>query len=143
MTRRLALEHFERALIADEQIGNRPVAAIARAELARAIADQGGPRGRVETLLREAIAEAEVMGLSARRETWLDWLAELDAPVDERVRCTVERVGNRWIVASGDLRADVPNLVGMQYVKMLVDRPGEDDSRLRAGRGEPGRRRSS
>ena len=63
----LAIEHFERALAADEQIGNRPVAAIARAELARAIADQGGPRGRVETLLRLAIAEAEVMGLSARR----------------------------------------------------------------------------
>ena len=122
----LALDHFERALIADEQIGNRPVAAIARAELARAIADQGGPRGRVEALLRGAIAEAEAMGLSARRETWLGWLAELDAPVEERMRCTVERVGNRWIVASGDLRADVPNLVGMQYVKMLVDRAGEE-----------------
>ena len=122
----LALEHFERALTADEQIGNRPVAAIARAELARAIADQGGPRGRVEALLRGAIAEAEAMGLAARRETWLGWLAELDAPVEERVRCTVERVGNRWIVASGDLRADVPNLVGMQYVKMLVDRAGEE-----------------
>jgi tetratricopeptide (TPR) repeat protein len=122
----LALEHFERALIADEQIGNRPVAAIARAELARALAGQGGPRGRVEALLRHAIAEAEAMGLTGRRDVWLAWLAELGAPQDERVRCTVHRVGNRWVVAAGDQRVDVANLVGMQYVKALVDRPGED-----------------
>jgi hypothetical protein len=122
----LAIEHFERALAADEQIGNRPVAAIARAELARALAAHGGSRQRAEALLRDAIADAELMGMPARHATWLEWLAELDAPVAGAVRCTVTRAGNRWIVSAGPLRAEVPSLVGMQYVKALVDRPGED-----------------
>src|SRR5687768_18363671 len=32
----------------------------------------------------------------------------------------------RSVVTAGDMRADVPNLVGMQYVNVLVGRPGED-----------------
>ena len=122
----LALAHFERALVADEQIGNRPMAAIARAELARALAASGGSRGRAELLLSVAIEEAASMGMEARRSEWLEWLAELDARDPTPPRCTVARAGNRWIVSAGELRAEVPNLVGMQYVKALVDRPGED-----------------
>jgi hypothetical protein len=121
----LALEHLERALAADEQIGNRPMAAVARAELARALAASDGSRARAEWLLSVAIAEAESMDMSARRDEWAAWLAELDRAPDVP-RCTVMHVGNRWVVASGELRADVPNLVGMQYVKALVDRPGQE-----------------
>jgi hypothetical protein len=65
------------------------------------------------------------MGMTSRRAEWTEWLAELHATT-AAPRCTVERAGNRWIVRAGDVRADVPNLVGMQYVKALVDRPGED-----------------
>jgi hypothetical protein len=122
----LALAHFERALVADEQIGNRPMAAIARAELARALAASGGSRGRAELLLSVAIEEAASMGMVVRRSEWLEWLAELSARDSTPPPCTVERAGNRWVVRAGELRAEVPNLVGMQYVKALVDRPGQD-----------------
>lgn len=121
----LALDHFERALAADERIGNRPMAAIAKAELARALAASGDSRARAELLLSVAIEEAESMGMTARRADWIEWLAELGTTQASR-RCTVDRIGNRWIVNAGTLRAEVPNLVGMQYVKVLVDRPGED-----------------
>jgi hypothetical protein len=121
----LALEHYERAVVACEQIGNRPMTAIGRAELARALAAAGGSPARAASLLALAIEEAEAMGLTARRDEWSGWLAELDATV-EAPRCTVTRAGSRWVVAMGGLRADVPNLVGMQYVKALVDRPGDD-----------------
>ncbi len=122
----LALEHFERALAADERIGNRPMAAIAKAELARALAVSGGGRARAELLLSVAIEEAASMGMTARRAEWVEWLAALDANPQAAPACTVQRIGNRWVVVSGASRAEVPNLVGMQYVKVLVDRPGED-----------------
>jgi tetratricopeptide (TPR) repeat protein len=122
----LALEHLERALVADERIGNRPMAAIAKAELARAVAAAGGGRSRAELLLSVAIEEAESMGMTARRAEWIAWRAALDAATQAGPQCTIARVGNRWVVTAGSARAEVPNLVGMQYVKALVDRPGVD-----------------
>jgi tetratricopeptide (TPR) repeat protein len=123
--RALALEHFERALVADERLGNRPMVAVAKAELARALAGGGGSRQRAKALLTAAIGEAEAMGMTVRRDEWLGWMDEIDA-VAPAVACTVQRAGSRWVVAWGDLRAEVANLVGMQYVKALVDRPRED-----------------
>lgn len=123
--RALAVEHFERALVADERIGNRPMTAVAKAELAQALAGSDGSRRRARGLLTEAIAEAETMGMTVRRDEWLGWLDGLDSAASAAT-CTVQRAGSRWVVSQGDLRAEVANLVGMQYVKALVDRPGED-----------------
>ena len=125
--RPLALEHFERALLADERIGNRPMAAVAKAELARALAAAGESRSAPQRCSLSAIGEAESMGLTVRCDEWRGWMDEIDS-VAAAVTCTVQRVGSRWIVSWGDLRAEVANLVGMQYVKALVDRPGEDVS---------------
>jgi hypothetical protein len=123
----LAVEHLERALVADEQLGNRPMAAIAKADLARALLAAGGSRARAEVLLASAIEDAESMQMKSRRDDWLRSLAEIEqVPGDGPARCTLDRVGTHWAVASGNLRADVPHLVGMEYIKVLVDRPGED-----------------
>ena len=122
----LALTHFERALAADEQLGNRPLAALARAELGRALSHAGESRARAELLLTTAIDEAAAMGMTVRRDEWQTWLMDLGASERSSLRCAVTHAGNRWVVTAGDMRADVPNLVGMQYVNVLVGRPGED-----------------
>src|SRR4029079_8358921 len=83
-------------------------------------------RARAELLLSVAIEEAESMGMTARRAEWIEWLATLAARPQAAPHCAVTRLGNRWVVTAGTSRAEVPNLVGMQYVKVLVDRPGED-----------------
>jgi hypothetical protein len=54
------------------------------------------------------------------------WLDDLGGEPAGKAGCRVEKVGSHWMVALGDLRADVPDLVGMQYLQVLVQRSGED-----------------
>ena len=60
-----AVDHFERAIDANLNLGNRPVTAMCRAEAALALVERGRSedRDRAQGLLTEAIADAEVMGM--------------------------------------------------------------------------------
>ena len=67
-----AISHFERAIAADRRLGNRPLAAIAAADLASTLAERGqaGDRARAAALWDRAIADAESMGMAIRAEAW-------------------------------------------------------------------------
>jgi hypothetical protein len=121
----LAVAHFERALVGDEQLAHRPMVAVAKAELGRALVAAGDSSERPRTLLASAIEDAEAMRLTGRRADWMSWIDRLGAERSPAV-LSVERAGANWVVTSGPRRADVPHLIGMQYLKALVDRPGED-----------------
>jgi tetratricopeptide (TPR) repeat protein len=67
-----AVAHFERAIAADRRLGNRPLAAIAAADLASTLAGRGeaGDGARAAALWDRAIVDAESMGMALRAEAW-------------------------------------------------------------------------
>jgi hypothetical protein len=141
-----AVEHLERAVVEDQRLGNRPMAAISRAELAAALARRGdgGDRARVASLLRQAVAEGTAMGLTGRVAAWEAGLAAIDRPDEagepgepgearsaatpEAAPCTtgvIRREGRRWVVGLGDRRVGVPHRLGLTYLAELLTHPGQ------------------
>ena len=59
-----AVTYLERAIELADRVGARPSAASSRYELAAALADAGGDERHVETLLRAALAEARLLGMT-------------------------------------------------------------------------------
>lgn len=59
-----AVTYLERAIEVADRIGARPSAASSRYELAAALAEAGGDSGRVEALLRSALAAARLLGMT-------------------------------------------------------------------------------
>jgi tetratricopeptide (TPR) repeat protein len=158
-----AVTHFERAIAADRRLGNRPLAAMAAADLATTLARraQAGDRARAAGLWDRAVRDAESMGMTTRAEAWRAESSRLAEPVagaattvdlargngnagvslDER-NGSMRRHGRGWLVEVGDHRAVVPDLVGMAYLAELVARPGQPISALTlAGGGAPGQPR--
>ena len=64
--RERGLDHLERAVAANDRLGNRPLAACARAELGLAMA----PGPRAAALVARACAGADAMGMAARAAGW-------------------------------------------------------------------------
>jgi len=138
-----AVDHLERAVDTNAHLGNRPLAAIARADLATALAARGldDDRDRAVRQLERAIAEATDMGLDARADAWRLQLAGLGSTVR---RGELRRDGAGWIVTLGGRGARVGGLVGMTYLADLLAHPRRSVAALDiAGRGEappsPGR----
>jgi tetratricopeptide (TPR) repeat protein len=117
-----AVAHLDRAVTANRLLGNRPFTAVTMAELADVLVIRNGPgeRDRAVRLLGLARAEAEAMNLAARGAAWSSRLDEL---VEQEA--SIRREGRLWTVAVGELRATVPDRVGMQYLARLLTRPGQ------------------
>jgi tetratricopeptide (TPR) repeat protein len=129
-----AVGHLERALAANGRRGDRPLVAWSSAYLAEALRRRGG-RGddaRARALLVEAARDARAMGMTARAEVWAEALRGLEttapAPAAEvagpALRVT-RHDGRRWLVALGERRALVDDMVGMGYLARLVAHPGD------------------
>lgn len=67
-----AIGHLDRAVTENKRLGNRPMTAIARADLAETLIASGEPGGRARAapLLARAIEAAEGMGLDGRLPGW-------------------------------------------------------------------------
>ncbi|HEY3139812.1 MAG TPA: AAA family ATPase [Acidimicrobiales bacterium] len=74
-----AIEHLDRAVVANRRLGHRPLAVMSQGALATALGRRGQPRDRARAaaLLDQAIAEAESMDLPVRAEGWRAELAAL------------------------------------------------------------------
>ena len=154
-----AVTHLERAIAADRRLGNRPLAAIASADLASTLARRGrvGDGARSAGLWDGAIRDAESMGMTARTETWRAESSKPVTPADPAVATIdltggngraggprleehgfMRRHGRGWLVEIGEHRAVVPDLVGMVYLAELVAHPAQPISALTlAGGGSP------
>jgi tetratricopeptide (TPR) repeat protein len=156
-----AISHFERAVAADRRLGNRPLAAIAAADLASTLARRGhsGDAARAAALWDRAIVDADSMGMAMRAEAWR---AESSMPAEPvaRAAATIDltrgngsaggpgveqqgfmgRHGRGWLVEVADRRAVVPDFVGMAYLAELVAHPAQPISALTlaGGGGPPG-----
>jgi len=117
-----AVRHLERAVDANGRLGNRPLAAVAQADLAGALRRRGAPgdRGRAAALLEAATADARSMGMTRRAEAWQ---GRRDALSGARSG-TLRREGRGWVVALDDHRVLVGDLAGMGYLARLVAQPG-------------------
>jgi hypothetical protein len=159
----LAISHFEGAITADRRVGNRPLAAIAAADLASTLAMRGhtGDHARAASLWGGAIVDAEAMGMAIRAEAWRAESSMAAAPAARTPTIDLtpgngsaggpgaeqhgfmRRHGRGWLVEVGDHRAVVPDLVGMAYLAELVAHPAQPISALTlaGGGGPPGESR--
>ena len=99
--------------------------ALARADLATALARRAGPGDRPAALenLAGAAELAEALGMDARAVAWREIAAQLAEATDAAV---LRRDGTRWVVDVDDRCVVVPDLVGLSYIGSLLARPGDE-----------------
>jgi hypothetical protein len=123
----LAIEHFAAAVAANEELGHRPAAIQARAELGlarlRRARDHADARGR--ELLREAIATAEAAGMGGLVRRWREAARALagDDRVEDKVAVISPGGDKVWRVELDGRTAVVPDRIGMRYLAQLVSAP--------------------
>lgn len=130
-----AVEHLERSVTANRLLGNRPVTAVATAELAEALQRRRrlGDCERARTLLEEACGEAETMGLTVRAAVWrrhLDGLTRREA--------TIHRQHRHWTLTVGGGRTVVADRLGVHYLVRLLTNPGRSIPALELAAGSVG-----
>jgi tetratricopeptide (TPR) repeat protein len=123
-----AVRHLERAVGANVRLGNRPLVACARADLAAALSRRGaaGDGSRARQELTEAIREAGSMGMTGRAAAWEAALRGLEEelPVETARPGLLRRHGRRWLVALDGRGFLVDDMVGMGYLARLIAQPG-------------------
>jgi tetratricopeptide (TPR) repeat protein len=127
------IELLEAAIVDNERLGNRPLAALTVADLAqiRSIRGRPGDRDAAVELFDRAIREADALDLPVRAAEWRKWR---DALVDEDLQVTttatdaevgrIERHGSSWVIAMAGRQVAVPDLLGMNYLTRLLTNPG-------------------
>lgn len=123
----LAVEHLAAALAANDELGHRPAALQAQAELGLARLRRvrhGDPRGRA--LLEEAIDAAETAEMGGLAARWRQAAAEIpgaESAADALAILITRSHAGRWRVVLGREVAVVPDRVGMGYLVQLVAAP--------------------
>lgn len=135
--------HLEAAVAANLRLGNRPMEALAHADLATALHRRARP-GDAElrrSALTAAAAVADSSGMVARAEEWRRALRDpIPAPSPDHVGISaleagagppaVRRRRHGWWVCASGRRVAVGDRVGFAYLARLLDRPGEEVSAL-------------
>ena len=125
-----AIEHLRRAVAANVRLGNRPMTAISRADLAAALADRDAPGDRAEAIatFRAAAAAAADIDLGGRAAAWTRRGDALDSAA--RTAVVLRPEGGGWTLDTGAGRVVLPDLVGFRYLHALVARPDGEVSAL-------------
>jgi tetratricopeptide (TPR) repeat protein len=113
----LAARHFELAIEANQQLGNRPAEALATAELAESL-DRLGHANDASRRRRDAISLASGMDMTARVERWLSIRPR--RPVECAAELTARPDG--WEFRVDDRSIVVPTSTGMGYIAQLIER---------------------
>ena len=129
-----AVAHLERSVVANRLLGNRPVTAVATADLAEALLQRPGDRERARTLLAEAYAEAEALCLTERATAWRQRLADLAHLAEQAEQAdqadlaeqaaTIRRCARHWTLEVAGRQAVVGDHVGARYLARLLTNPG-------------------
>jgi len=121
------VEHFHRAIAHDLQLGNLPMLAITRAELAAALGpnDPAAARG----LLSAAIASGTEFGMARWVEQWEAQQQTLrDATIRPEHQGQWCRRGSAWEIEVGSTRVVVPHSIGLHMISVLIASPYRDIS---------------
>ena len=126
----LAVSRLEQAVEGNIRLGNRPLTAMSRADLAEALVVRGHPGDRSAAVdaLRRAAEAATVMAMPLRAERWARRADELSVDTDESLAAAtvLRRDHGQWVVEVGDRRAELPDLVGVGYLAVLLARPEDE-----------------
>jgi tetratricopeptide (TPR) repeat protein len=127
----LAIEHLRTAVAASMRLGHQPAAIQARAELGLAYLQRhnAGDLPRGHAFLKEAMIDADALGMGGLVARWQDALAGIKGmgvvEGGHRVSLTPEPHG-WWRVALGAQVVTTPDLIGMRYLARLVAAPNQD-----------------
>lgn len=139
-----------RAAISDcERLGNRPVAAILRAELAEVLVRRAasGDRAEATTLLRLAIEDGERLTLTGRVGEWTERLDTLERTVESTPQTSagaeasagrLERVERGWRIEIDGRILTLRHSVGLLHLARLLERPSTEVSALALSAAEHG-----
>lgn len=124
----LAVTHLERAVQRNILLGNRPMTALAQADLAHALVARAhhGDHALAMDSLERAAAAADEMGMTERVQTWHRRMAVLTSAETERQRGVLRHEGSSWIVDVGERQIVAPELVGFSYLGTLLAHPGDE-----------------
>ncbi|MFI9383809.1 ATP-binding protein [Kutzneria sp. NPDC052558] len=106
--------HLRRAVTANLRLGNRPMTACSKADLATVLRRRGDHRA-AGALLDEAVSEATALGMGKRAEVWAA------GRVSRHV--TARRHDNRWLVGYLGREVLVEDLIGMRHLAQLLANP--------------------
>jgi hypothetical protein len=116
-----AIDHFRQAIDSDLVIGNLPMLAVTRAELAAALTPTD--RNAADQLYRQAIESGTQFGMVR----WVEqWDAQRDAIHDtpaQREHGRWCQRGKTWEVEAGATRVVVPHSIGMAMIRVLLSSP--------------------
>jgi tetratricopeptide (TPR) repeat protein len=121
-----AVRHFERAIEVDRRLGNRPMLALARADLGLALLARGGgeDRARGAALVNESGEALGALGCDARTSRVR---ADADALLAPVPRIAILRwADGGWEVIGVGERAVVPDSLGIRYLARLLAAPRRD-----------------
>lgn len=110
----LAAGHLRRAIAANLRLGNRPMTACSKADLATVLRRRGDHRA-AEELLDSAVSDATVMGMRQRAKAW--------AAGRTSRHVTMQRQENRWQVGFPGREVLVEDLIGMRHLSRLLTHP--------------------
>lgn len=110
----LAAEHLRRAVAANLRLGNRPMTAVAKADLATVLRRRGDHRA-AEELLDSAVSDATVMGMRQRAKAWAAGRASRHVAMRRR--------DNRWLVGFPGREVLVEDLIGLRHLARLLAHP--------------------
>jgi hypothetical protein len=125
----LAVAHFSAAVVANEELGHRPAAIQARAELGLTRLRRGGPADARDgaALVQEAMVVGGAIGMTGLADRWGRAAGVRDRahvrPDAERLSMTPGS-GGRWRLALAGEVATVHDRVGLRYLHQLVTAPG-------------------
>ncbi|HEX6417733.1 MAG TPA: hypothetical protein VFZ77_04525, partial [Acidimicrobiales bacterium] len=129
------VDRLEAAVVANERLGNRPMGALTRADLARALLERGGRGDRAAAVehLDHAIREGTALGLAGRVDDWRRRRRALDES-EAPARTTdlgatvgvIRRQGAGWILSAGNRQVVTPDLLGMAHLARLLTNPGRE-----------------
>jgi hypothetical protein len=123
-----AVGWFRAALDANRRLGNRPVEALIRAQLAELL--RGGTnadRAEAAGLYATAISLGNQCKMAARVAAWTAAATSLDAPAAARIRTgLIEERSDGWRIDVDGRATTVEHLVGLRYISMLLARPDTD-----------------
>jgi hypothetical protein len=125
-----AIRHLRQALAVDLRLGNRPLAACTRADLASALIRRGSADDRRQAgeLLALAIEEARAMGLTERVRQWQSVWDGIRRGGEHRVVFRSE--AGRWRIGYAGRDILVEDLLGVRYLARLTARPEQSISAL-------------
>ncbi len=130
--RERAVDHLRRAVDENVRLGNRPLTAIARADLADALIARGRPGDQADAVeaLRRAADAAAAMEMGERAAAWSRRAAEVEATAASVDSAVLRREAGGWAIDAGDRRLHLADLVGFGYLRTLLLRPDEEVAAL-------------